>query len=65
MAWMFLTISLASEAGDHVRAEPDAVLSWASIGVILIIDFLVVFFFSRNGRAVADRPFAARFPIYY
>jgi hypothetical protein len=69
MAWMFLTISLASGAGDHFRTEPDAMLVGAlilaSIGVILIPDFLLVFFFSRNGRSAADHPFATCFPIYY
>jgi hypothetical protein len=30
---MLLTMSLASGDGDHLWAESDAVLTWASIGV--------------------------------
>jgi hypothetical protein len=62
-------MSLAMDEGDHFRAEPDAMLTgaliWASIGVILILDFFLAFFLLRNERPAADRPFAMRFLIYY
>jgi Zn-dependent protease with chaperone function len=68
---MFLTMSLASGAGDQTESDAmltgalTATLTWASMGVILILDFFFVFFLSRNRRAAADRPFATCFPIYY
>jgi hypothetical protein len=52
---MFLTMSLASDAGDHFRTEPDAMLAgaliWASICEILILDFLLVF----SCRGIGER----------
>jgi len=49
MAWMFLTMALASGAGDHLRDEMDARLAGAltgglalaSIGIILNLDFYI------------------------
>src|SRR5882757_7590744 len=53
---MLFTISLALAAGDHLAAEPDALLAWASISV-LIPDALL--FCGR--RNIAATP-AARLP---
>src|SRR4051812_21660730 len=50
IAWMLLTISLASGAGDHVPAVPDALLAWASIGVSLSLDSLARRNFGRYAR---------------
>src|SRR5437773_440882 len=53
---MLFTMSLALAAGDHLVAEPDALLAWASISV-LIPDALL--FCGR--RNIAATP-AARLP---
>src|ERR1700732_2718377 len=37
---MFFTMSLASDDGDHLPAEPDALLAWTSIGVFTLCLFL-------------------------
>jgi hypothetical protein len=48
IAWMLLTMSLASREGDHVPAESDAVRARASISVTLTPGFL-------SGMADRDR----------
>src|SRR5712671_2619704 len=53
---MLFTISLALAAGDHLAAEPDALLAWASISVL--IPDAVLFCGRRN---IAATP-AARLP---
>src|SRR5438046_3121097 len=55
IAWMPLTISLASGAGDHLPAEPDALLAWASIRVSHP-SMLFVFCGRRNSASRLSAP---------
>src|SRR5262245_31708626 len=52
IAWMLLTTSLASGAGDHLASVPDRLLAWASISVSHPL-LLLVFCGRRNSPRLA------------